>query len=250
MNLNYPQKDNGMYVLRKGQMDEIATMVFKEYASQVLEYPQPVNIDSLAEDCLYLSIKYKYISFDNKVLGLTAFGDVRIPCLDDLFRPTEIDIPEGTIVINSGLLGNKQHSRRRYTTAHEVSHWILHRSYHSPTNQQYQFRTARDRLIACRSASIESDRHELKTDNDWEEWQADTLAAAILMPLNTFQYTASRFIREYAGQSYLTADYRSFGYNQVLDKVADVFKVSKKAAEIRMKQLGFIKSASSVRYYN
>lgn len=58
------------------------------------------------------------------------------------------------------------------------------------------------------------------------------MAAAILMPLNTFRHTASKIIREYTGQSYLSPDYRSFVYNQVLDKIADAFKVSKKPLKL------------------
>lgn len=110
-----------MFIIRKNEMDNIATKVFEEHAPRALEYPEPINIESLAEDCPYLSIKYKYISFDNKILGLTAFGDVRISYLGGLFMPTEIDISEGTIVINSALLGRAQRTHKLYTIAHEIS---------------------------------------------------------------------------------------------------------------------------------
>lgn len=76
----------------------------KEYAPQVLKSPQPINIDSLAEDCLYLSIKYKYISFDNKVLGLTTFGDVRIPCLDDFSDRLKLIFPKVQLLLTPAFL--------------------------------------------------------------------------------------------------------------------------------------------------
>ena len=123
--------------------------------------------------------------------------------------------------------------------AHECAHWILHRSFHSPDNQKYTFRTQRSPYIACRSANIEKKRHELKTDEDFEEWQADTLAAALLMPLIPFRWAAKRLIQK-CGRLYLT-DRVNYEYIEIIEEIAEEFKVSKTAAEIRLKQLGFIR---------
>ncbi len=240
MELRYPCKANGMYVISKNQMDDIATMILEEYMPSVLENPQPVNIENLAEDGMFLTIKNRFITEDNSILGMTAFDDVKgIPCLDDKFHPIEIDLDAGTVVIHSWLLSQGNTARRRYTIAHETSHWILHRTYHSPTNRKFQFRTQKSPYIACRSESIGQAKHKLNTDHDWEEWQADSLAAAILMPLRPFFTFVGELLSNH-GKQYFVENERAECF-EVIGKVANQFMVSKQAAQIRMKQLGYIR---------
>lgn len=246
MELRYPQKPNGMYILSKEQLDDVAQMVLKEYMPTVLEQPCAVDIDRLAEECLFLTVQHKTLTLNSQILGLTAFGDVRVPCYDDMLRPTEVDITEGTVLIESQLRARDSRARRRFTLAHETSHWILHRSYHSPSNQQYQFRTERSPklLIACRAENIESSRRKnqgLNLDGDWEEWQADTMAAALLMPIHTFSDYCSRVLRDYGLRKLqLSGKSMSSTAYEIIEKQAVRFSVSKEAAKIRMKQLGFI----------
>jgi Zn-dependent peptidase ImmA (M78 family) len=221
-------------------MDDIATMVLQEYMPEVLVYPQPVDIDALVEEHLFLTVKNKALGYNDAVLGVTAFEDVKdVPCLDEMYQPTTIDLEAGTVLIHSCLLGSKNKPRRRFTVAHEGSHWILHRSYHSPLNQKFTFRTQRSPYIACRSANIEKTHYELKTDDDWEEWQADSLASALLMPLNQFHLVAHSVIGKF-GKRYLS-DKVIRNYIECVEEIADTFVVSRKATEIRLKQLGYIK---------
>ena len=49
MKLNYKMKANGMYIISSRDFDAIATNVLKEYMPNVLEYPQPVNIDHTSQ---------------------------------------------------------------------------------------------------------------------------------------------------------------------------------------------------------
>jgi Zn-dependent peptidase ImmA (M78 family) len=157
-----------------------------------------------------------------------------------------MNLSEGTVVINAALHGTEHQPRRRFTLAHEVSHWILHRSYHSPTNQQYRFRAVKNNYVACRESTIESFLDERNTETDWEEWQANALAAAILMPLASFHHKTSQVIREHTGSSYLLDTHSSRDFYRILSQISDTFAVSKSAAKIRMKQLGFIKDISVV----
>jgi len=239
MELRYPHKDNGMYILNKDQIDDIAAMVHKEYMPHVLEHTQPIDIDTFAADGLFLNVKNVTLGFTDSVLGVTAFGDEVLPCLDEMFRPSEIKVSEGMVLLHTWLMGYENRARRRFTLAHECAHWILHRKFHCPDNKNYTFRTQRPLLIACRSDNIEKKYHQLKTDEDWEEWQADSLAAALLMPLVPFRWTAGRLVQK-CGRRYLT-DKVNREYIEIVEEVANEFKVSKTAAEIRMKQLGFIR---------
>ena len=243
MKLNYPMKSNGMYILSERDFDDIATTVLTEYMPNVLEWPQPVNIDHLATECLPLDIRHEHISINGSILGMIAFSKMEIPGLDILYRPTTFQLEEGTVLIDSSLSGRESRPRERFTKAHETGHWICHRSYHSADNRQYEFRkTGSNRFVACRTDNIERYKYKRqKTDGDWEEWQADHFAAAILMPVQTFVPYAKQAIRS-AGISrgYLVSGQNRWQANEAIEEVAERFIVSKRATQIRMQQLGLI----------
>lgn len=252
MKLNYKMKANGMYIISSRDFDDIATNVLKEYMPNVLEYPQPVNIDHLATECLFLDVKYGHISINGSILGLIAFSDTEIPGLDIMYRPTTFQLPEGTMMIDSSLSGFENRPRARFTKAHECGHWVCHRSYHSPTNQPYEFRKAgRNDFVACRTDNIERYKYKAqKTDDDWEEWQADHFAAAVLMPVQTFEPYARQAIRS-AGvtRGYLVKGQNKAQAYEAIEDVSERFIVSKRAAQIRMQQLGLIIDDSYSAFY-
>ena len=240
MKLNYPQKQNGMYVLSNDNMDEIAEAFLQEYMPKIALFPEAIDIDWLAEECLYLDVKHKSLTHDGSVLAMLAFEDVEdLPCLNELLQDATICVPKGTVIIDSWLSAIDQKYRRRFTLAHEVAHWILHRSYHSPFNQEYQFRTRRTPYIACRTAGIEAKDSKLETDYDWLEWQADCLAAAILMPKKVFTDITNDILVS-CGLYRFRVGQISNADAYVIDKLSTTFCVSRKATEIRLKKLGYI----------
>lgn len=242
MKLDYEQYKNGMYKLSKPDFDDIALIFLREYLPGIVDIPREVDINYLAKECLYLDIYSKHLSADKSVLGLIAFADTKIPYYDLRFQPQYFEIKEGSIVIDLSLSGSLQTPRRRFTIAHEVSHWILHRSYHSPTNKQYEFRKY-DGYFQSKSSSIERKYKKLETDTDREEWQANSLAAAILMPKIAVLECAYKEIQKQFGASY-NALYEledTEAYSNVIHNIAEVFNVSKQATEIRLEQLDIIK---------
>ena len=101
-----------------------------------------------------------------------------------------------TIVINTKYDLNENEGRLRFTMAHEVSHWILHRKY---TNNYI-------------------DENNLK---DLIEREADLLAAELLMPKKKFLNKINEFTN---------LDIRFLGFNDrkdLISKLAEYFKVSK-----------------------
>lgn len=173
MQLNYPMKKNGMYLLKKTDFDDIATQVLTEYMPFVFNYPMPTDIEYLAQECLYLDIKHENIMPDGRVLGMIAFDDTEFETIGYEAEKRIIELETGTMLIDMSLIGKENHARKRFTEAHEASHWICHRSYHSPTNRQYDFRKNKS-LIACRTENIESyrknNRSGYASDEEWEEW--------------------------------------------------------------------------------
>ena len=238
MELAYPQQANGMYYLSKYAIEDIATQELKEHCPAMLNYPCAMNTERFLDDH-GLIIKRLYLGIPgHEILGAIVMVDeADVLVSDTRLRPDVISVDFGTVLIHSGLCSKKYEMRRRYTEMHEVSHWLLHQPYFARSDSSY---------IACRS--VERYKMPRKTEHDWLEWQADTLAAALLMPRDVFYDYARTAIRNAgARQGYLcegnAADRKI--YHQVIQDISSRFRVSKKAAQIRMIHLGLIKTKAA-----
>lgn len=240
MKLNYGQESNGMYKLKKKDFDDIAMVLLKEHLATAIDSPSEVDINFLIKDCLYLDVYSKHLSPDKSVLGLVAFDDTTIPCYDLHFNPTSLNVVAGNIVIDLSLSGQRQLARRRFTLAHELSHWILHRSYHSPTNQVFALKKAG--YLSCGDAEFSKSKKNLMTDSDKEEWQANSLAASILMPKSAFLQCAHQEIRRQYGA--FAVPIRGLDdperYRSTVENIAAVFNVSLQSTEIRLEEFELI----------
>lgn len=245
MELNYMQKSNGLYLLKKENIEDIATSVLKDYSPQNLEYPIALNDDDFLQEYLGLSIKQKYIgTFESGILGAIVMTDeLEIPSYDEMFRPTILLETFGNVLISPILAGRENTPRRRYTKIHEASHSLLHQPYYdlkANTNNNAS-------LVACRK--IETYNSKKKTDEDWKEWQADYLAAALLMPKDIFySYVHSLLFQRGVHKGYLVeGQYQDkLTFMSIIDDISKKFKVSHRAAQIRMLHLGLIRKP----YYN
>ena len=87
----------------------------------------------------------------------------------------------------------------------------------------------------------------LNTDFDWLEYQADALAAAILMPKNVFvSYTRDVLKKNGVRRNYLCVDTRESHtiVHRIIYDIANTFNVSYQAAKIRMLHLGVLKECN------
>jgi hypothetical protein len=242
MTLNYPKKENGMYILGRDQIDDIAKTVLSEYAPDVLLKPQPLRIGDMAQEHFGLTLSYQNLSANGEISGLVSFGDSEFDCYDDYYRPILLQIADRTILIDKSLSYDRQYRRRRYTITHEFSHRLLHRSYRDPSNRHYSFKKQRYPMIACRSTDIEQSHQprELSTNAQWEEWQADSLAASLLMPRNAFSKVAISVIHHKTGRKFISAKIPHDDRSDILKYIADIFMVSKQATSIRLKNLNLM----------
>lgn len=239
--LEYKKRNDGMPILSRQDIEGISYQLLNEFSPQNLINPTELNTTAFLTDYLGLDVKNKYIgSIDSKILGLTVLGDeAKIPSLDEMYRPTILSETYGTVLISPNLFGRDNRSRRKYTEAHEGSHKILHTDYFY--NLQYKNKGAQ-LCVVCRN--IENYKKRKTNDSDWMEWQADSLAAALLMPKDIFSYVAKNAIRN-AGvkRGYLISgnpnDKQLFW--QIINEISSKFSVSHRAAQIRMIHLGLIK---------
>ena len=81
---------------------------------------------------------------------------------------------------------------------------------------------------------------ELKTREDWNEWQANVLGAAILMPQREIDLAVAYYAR---GRKLVSYDGTYAYWDKVaLDMICQQFGVSKTAAVIRLRQLGHLET--------
>jgi hypothetical protein len=84
----------------------------------------------------------------------------------------------------------------------------------------------------------------MQPNEDWMEWQANRVAPKILMPLNTVKRKAA----DLAGFFHYTNNSRNSRDSQkimeyIIDEIAEVYKVTREAARIRMVEIGYEEAA-------
>lgn len=240
MNMDYlPCKASGLYIMSKKDFDPLAYKILLEKQPEVLKKAMMLDVDSLAEDGLYLECRDELLSREGTILGLITFADIKLPVYNDEMKETVIATPMGTIIIDKRLRENM--TRYRFTKAHEISHWILHRRFYSPGNKPYNFRQSGYSYIACKQeATGRKNPIEAKTDKDWSEWQSDCLAAAMLMPACTFIPMAEEIIRSHGfTDGKLIGGISDNRTKRAIAEIAGVYNVSARSVSVRLSTYGF-----------
>lgn len=246
-------------IMSAKEMDELAETLVSDYKPALLKEAQPIDHEHFLEFYLGVSLEYQDIRSDNPhehILGLTAFGDDFARVFDHESGCTKtIKVTEGTIVLHSELLAADQAGRLRFTALHEgAGHWWCHQDYYGiDKNQISLFQDENPRAIMCRSYNLENFAYrKCVTPGDWMEYQADYMASAIAMPKTPFKAVAAEILKK-AGikkKSIVTGvdlDHDGFAFISFPSLIADIFGVSRKAAEIKLKNFGFIKDIAKIR---
>jgi len=217
--------------LPREQIEAASLSVLAEYGRRfgTVERP-PIPVEEIIECLLGLEL-----GFDNlprllgmpDVLGATWVDDRRV-LIDESLDPTLPTAIEG---------------RYRFTVAHEVGHWQLHRHlFQSNPAQTPLFNALPEPSIVCRTGSRK----------DPMEWQADTFAGYLLMPKEmVFQawevrhgslepYVAIDEIADLSARWGLAEDRTPTV--EVARELARDFGASGQAMQIRLVGLGLIKT--------
>ncbi len=123
----------------------------------------------------------------------------------------------GILIIepNNTTIGYMRHEpevRQRFTMAHELGHFMLHREGELFVDKGFK-------TMYRPSSNVPS--------NEWQEWEANEFAACILMPENLLR------------EEIQTAE-MDYGDNTWIRDLADKFKVSESAMSIRISRLGLM----------
>lgn len=219
-----------MACLSRDDIEKIAEDVICQYKALYLPERRMcymVEATELAEMLGY-RIEYVYITRDGSILGQTSSGRIWTEIFDDNMNKVFFELDGSTILVDKRLLRNpKLAGRKNFTIAHEIAHQIINRQY--PEMYGTQNRTFCDyrRSVKPRKKIV-----------DWYEWQADALAAALLLPVDALQDSMFMFgLGE--KMKMLSRKYSDTRYKYFCD-MADYLQVSRTALSYRMEQLGLL----------
>ena len=222
------------------QLEEIAAAVVKDFNhfffgdkhDQNRYVPQATPIDSLAKEYLGLTVRFIHLSADGNLCGLTSYVDTEY-VIEEMGVQRTILLKRNQVLLDDSFVRPGQVyklcGKRRFTLAHECAHQIL-----------FQMESEEGKRICERkySARTAYSLRDLKTREDWNEWQANALGAAILMPPAEIEramwmFAQCRELVNYEGRF-------SYPDKLALKLLCDSLGVSKAAAIIRLRQLGYM----------
>lgn len=228
-------------ILSYEQIENIATTVIQDYRLVTGIMIEATAIDQLASQYLGLTVTFEDLSDDGSLCGLTVYSDTRLQLSTNGISKT-INLKKNQVVLDSSFIKPGQVrtlcGKRRFTLAHEAAHQILFALESNEEKAKYAKPYATRLLHTAR---------ELKTAEDWNEWQANALGAALLMPKESVVSFMNSIRRQKRLISY--SGYFNCIDNQIIELFCDSFGVSKSAASIRLKHLGYLDEQPRSAYY-
>ena len=212
------------------EADELCDCMIRQFTGNNQPMLHHVDIDSFVRD--YLKCKVLYETFaedDPNKIGFTGDGVSPLK-IRKKGQIISVVYPKNTIVIERFLLRTEENARRRFTIAHEAGHILAE---HISPGRTANF---------CREYSSEHicTVQDVKELYSIREWQANTLAAALLMPRFMIHDMLNKMykgkkIPVYGGSVFRPKE------KVLLEKMTDMLCVSYTALVIRLKNLGLLK---------
>lgn len=160
-------------ILSRNDIEQIAERILAIYTEAYVPEKHlfyQVVPEELAE-VLGLEVDYQILSLDGTILGVTA-PDEQCVTVYDRKQECYYYLDGNTILIDTRLcVSPKTIGRKNYTLAHEIAHQILYKAFPDAY-------TSANRIMFDYRRTPNS---RPKVTN-WTEWQADALAAALLLP--------------------------------------------------------------------
>lgn len=219
-----------MAYLSRNDIDRIAEQVICQYKEMCIPTQHicyTVDASKLA-GMLGFKIEYVHITADGSILGQTSSGSVWTSIYDSNMNRIYFELDGSTILVEKRLLNDpRMEGRKNFTIAHEIAHQIINRLYPEMYDTQ-------NRIFCDYRRSTKPK----KTIVDWHEWQADALAAALLLPLDVLQ--DSMFVFGLGEKMKLLSRKYSSTKFELFCEMADYLQVSRTALSYRMEQLGLL----------
>lgn len=219
-----------MPFLSRDQIEQIADGVIRQYKNALVpENHLCYNVDPTElASLLGYTVDYQYLTRDGSILGKTASGRMWITVYDSDKTEMLYDLDDRTILIEKRLLFSPRNvGRKNFTIAHELAHQIINRSFPESRGEECRVFCDYRRSVQPR-----------KVERDWHEWQADALAAALLLPKDAVTDAMFLFVLG-EKMKVLSRKYSQYKYERFCD-MAEFLQVSRSALAYRMEQLGLL----------
>ena len=234
-------------ILTHKKIEEIAAAVTKDFnefffgkEADEVRIARATPIDQFAKDYLGLEVSFARLSHDGSICGLTAYADTEY-ITEEMGIKRTIPLRQNQVLLDESFIRpgqvHKLCGKRRFTLAHECAHQILY------SMEDEEAKAACQQKYAARTAYSLRD---LKSREDWNEWQANVLGAAILMPqkeidLAMWYFAGGKTLINYEGR---------FAYHDrlSLSMICSQLGVSRAAAVIRLRHLGYIEDRPYLEY--
>ena len=232
---------SGVPILTRVEIEHISESILSKYMPDALITQKPVDIEELVENKAKLRVDYQLLCPDGSILGETIFVDGyrEVYGVDDASGFTKkqcIAVEKGTIILDSNLVDHEI-CRTNFTEAHEFGHCTLHSLFYG-SNEKRACRSHRKQVLYF-------PHREAMTPIQWTEWQANTFAAALLLPRPALRTTLQTFLKDNGLTWNKLKDFSLYEnrikYDKFLYFVAKTYEVSKETARLRMNKLCRIK---------
>ena len=221
------EQDTGDIIsyIAEGDLEKVAEDFLIKHCPIALVEPMALPIENIAGN---MGLKIHYVEMSDN-------------CFGQLFFAKNGNNPRGTLWLNQRHVEKRPKGTKNFTIAHECIHWDRHRKYMDLRRILDEDESA---SIEClTSPKVESQFQ--KTYRDME-WQANNLAARILMPEKTTRKKLEEFLSELKR---LSPNMRNgLVMAATIQKLAKFYQVSWATAKYQAIQLGFEQAAGVFNY--
>ncbi len=228
----------------KRQLDDIAEAFVEAFYPEAFETTTYIDMDVVYERLgLNLEIIQLNEDFEREgVFGMCCFTHGLVHIFDPVDEFIDYEVEPGTVLIDPNSYLARNEGCFNNTKAHEAVHWVFHRGYYSiqPVEEEEAA------LVACRDKRVQSTEPKRWGNDDFAEWQANSLAPRILMPKTSFQLVTEQCkrsiqrddisLRVLANMAIKTGGARPLDW--LVAMLADFYHVSKQSALLRLRDLG------------
>ena len=221
-----------MRYMARPELEQIALRVLRAYRKLPEAQEDPYRVDPvlLAKGLLGLTVRYRHLSEDRELMGLTSYGELEL-VLPDEDRCGTCLLDGKTVLLEEDLLYQPAGlGRRNFTLSHECAHHILKLLF----PESYGAGPAARRALPCRLHRL----HARGSRQDWEEWQMDVLASELLMPRELLRKNLA-LVGCPEGFRVLNPNWRRRDYGRFTGLCA-MMGVSKQAMAYRLELLGLL----------
>ena len=214
--------------LSRADIEEMAKPIIEQYKQENVPKRHLCYRVDPTELAFILGVRIEYLQLtqDGSILGQTASAPLWTTVIDPAQGETFFFLDGKTILIEKRLQDNyRLVGRKNFTIAHELAHLIINRRYPGIYGLQDE-------------PYCEYRRIEKKKVTDWYEWQADALAAALLIPPDALDEVLFFFGLD-SKMKVLSRKYSRNKYDAFCE-MAEFLQVSKTTLAFRMEQLGLL----------